>query len=120
MRFYLDEDISPELARRLRETGVDVTCSQECQRNGCNDEGQLEFAAQEGRCLVTRNRNDFIRWTLTFFHSQRAHAGVLIIPHTIPNDQFPRLVAALKAYAEHHPEGVSPYTTDFLKDASRY
>ena len=118
MRFYLDEDISPEIARRLRETGVDATCSQECRRNGSDDESQLEFAAKEGRCLVTRNRNDFLRWTLAFFHSQSTHFGVLIVPHTIPSNQFSRLTSALEAYAKNHPDGLFPHTIDFLKDTA--
>ena len=81
---------------------------------GASDLEQMEFAAREKRCLVTRNRDDFIKLTLQFFNDHRPHYGVLIVPYTIPGDQFARIARLLKTFASLHPSGLEPYSVDFL------
>lgn len=107
MRYYLDEDLSPRVAERLRQKGLDATSSHEESRNQASDQDQLRWAASEGRCLVSRNRDDFIHLTVAAFENQEPHAGVLIVP-------FSRLADALADYARRHPDGMQPYTIDFL------
>ena len=51
------------------------------------------------RIFVTRNRDDFIRLTLERFRTGEAHAGVLIVPRSLPNDQPERIAHALSARA---------------------
>jgi hypothetical protein len=72
------------------------------------------MAAKKKRCFVTKNRDDFIRLTVQFFNDHIPHYGVLIIPYTIPGDQFARIADKLVNYARKHPEGMMPYTVDFL------
>lgn len=114
MKYYLDEDQSPKIARILRKNGVDALSCHEVGMVGASDLEQLEFAAREKRCLVTRNRDDFIKLTLQFFHDHRPHYGVLIVPYTIPGDQFSQIARLLKAFASRHPSGLEPYSVDFL------
>ena len=115
MKFYLDEDLSPRIAEILRKNGMDAVSAHEIEMREASDQRQLEFAAHEKRCLVTRNRNDFIKLTVQFFNTQRPHSGVLIIPYTIPADKFSKIARLLKSFAFRYPSGLEPYTIAFLK-----
>ena len=119
MKYYLDEDISYKVAEMLKEQGIDAISVHEVRMIQASDKGQLEFAASGGRALVTRNRDDFIRLTVQFFNDFRPHHGVLIIPHTIPGDDFSLIAKALKNYASKHPRGMESYTIDFLSAHKR-
>ena len=114
MNLYLDEDISYRVAEALRRAKVDATSAFEEGCAGWSDEAQLDKAAREGRCLVTRNRNDFIELTVQFYRDGRPHAGVLIVPHTFPGDRPSPLVRALLKYTNAHPSGLQAYCIDFL------
>ncbi len=114
MKFYLEEDLSPKIADILRKNGVDARSAHEIGAVEVSDLQQLEFAGKEKRCLVTRNRDDFIKFTIRFFNDHRPHHGILIIPYTIPGDQFSRMANLLKTFASRHPAGLAPYTIAFL------
>jgi len=114
MKFYLDEDLSPKIAVILRKSGTDALSTHDAGMCEASDQKQLEFAAKEKRCLVTRNRDDFIRLTVQFFNDHRFHWGVLIIPHSISGDQFSRIARLIKEFASHHPSGLDPYSIAFL------
>jgi len=58
--FHLDEQISPALAVALRHRGIDVTTTADANLTGADDRGQLAFAANAGRVLVTQDV-DFLR-----------------------------------------------------------
>ena len=114
MKFYLEEDLSQKIAERLRVRGSDAVSAHEVQAEGLSDIQQLEIASRQKWCVVTRNRNDFIALTLQAYHTQQLHYGVLIVPYSIPGDQFNRLAKALADYAALHPQGLAPYIVDFL------
>lgn len=116
MRFYLDEDLSPRIAEIARRRGCDVTSAHERGARGIDDAAQLNLAVREGRCMVTRNRDDFLRLTIERFAHHEPHHGVLIVPRSIPADRFARVAASLVAYARRHPDGLAAYTIDFLAE----
>lgn len=115
MRFYLDEDLSPKVAVLLRKKGVDAVSVHEVGAQKQSDAHQLLRAANARRCLVTRNRNDFIQLTAQFLAERRPHHGVLIIPWSLSGDRFSLLASALSGYAARHPRGLPPYAVDFLR-----
>lgn len=114
MKFYLDEDLSPKIAEILRRSGIDALSAHDAGMCEVSDQRQLEFAAREKRCLVTRNRDDFIRLAVQFFNDQRPHGGVLIVPYTLPGNQFSRIANLIKKFSSQHHKGLDPYSIAFL------
>ncbi|HEV7214242.1 MAG TPA: DUF5615 family PIN-like protein [Chloroflexota bacterium] len=114
MRFYLDEDLSDQVAVIGRELGLDVVSSHECGRDGLSDEEQLRQAAVDRRIFVTRNYRDFVRLTRQFFESQWPHAGVLFLPRSLANHDFAGIARALTAFAGKQRGVFTPYTIQFL------
>ncbi len=102
------------VAHASRGLGLDVVSVHEVDRRGQSDQDQLEFAVVEGRILVTRNRDDFIRLTVAFYQAGRAHSGLIIIPHTLPNNEPERIAHALKNWSEGHSEHELEYGIFFL------
>lgn len=113
MQYLLDEDLNPSVAEILRGWKIDAQSVHEIGRRGFSDDEQLRFAAAESRIFLTRNRDDFIKLTVSFFHSATPHAGVLIVPRGLPNDAPRRIAAALRRWHERSLQ-MHPYCIDFL------
>lgn len=116
MRFFLDEDLNPKVAVIGRGIGLNVISAHEVRRKGLDDREQLEFAAAQRRILVTRNRDDFIRLTISFYQSGASHPGILIVPFSLPNKQPARIARALKRWHDRQRRYGEPgaYSMDFL------
>ncbi|NOZ69155.1 MAG: hypothetical protein GXP46_07920 [Deferribacteres bacterium] len=114
MKYYLDEDLNPMIAEILGKDGIDAVSAKEAGMLQASDLEQLKYAASKKRCMVTKNRNDFIRLTVRFFNESLPHYGLLVIPASYPGDRFNLISKALKKYALQHREGMSPYSIDFL------
>ncbi len=112
--FLLDEDVPPEAAEIGRGLGLDVLSVSEVGRLGGSDERQLETAAADGRIFVTYNRNDFILLTRRFFELRAPHAGVLIVPSSIPRRLPARLAHALRRWEDMTGEPRSPRPAPYL------
>lgn len=113
MRFLLDEDVNPVVAEIARGLGLDVVSVHEIDRRGFPDEQQLRFSAAQGRIFLTRNRDDFLRLTVTFFQAGELHQGVLIVPRSLPNHFPERIAHALKRWRERGGDP-GPHFVDFL------
>lgn len=67
--------------------------------------------------FITRNRDEYIRFTAEFFRKGELHAGVLIVSRSLPSSKPERVAHALAQWAElkqRHPQSFSPYIIDFL------
>ena len=116
-RFLLDEDVPPRAAEIARGLGLDVTSVADVGRLGWSDEEQLRAAAADGRVYVTYNRDDFIALTRRFFEEGAPHAGVLIVPGSIPRHLPERLAHALRRWESGRPPeaaGAQAYLCTFL------
>lgn len=60
IRFHLDENVNPVVARALRRYGIDVTTTVEANLRSSSDEHQLAYALEENRVIVTHD-DDFLR-----------------------------------------------------------
>ena len=115
MRFYLDEHFSKVIAEICQRHGIDVLTTRDAGRNGATDDIQLLFAGEEGRCVVTENRRDFERLTHRFRARGLPHAGVLLLPRSLPKHDFAGIAGALIHFHSLYPEGMPPYTVAFLR-----
>ena len=77
LRFYLDQHISNAVADALRRRGADVSTAQELGRCGLSDAEQLQFAAGQGRVVVTFD-SDFV----ALDSAGAQHAGIAWCPAT--------------------------------------
>ena len=78
MRVYLDEDVDVLLGRLLVARGFDCLSAFEAENLGWTDVQQLEFAAEQGRILVTHNRVDFENLARVWWNDARDHAGIIL------------------------------------------
>ena len=95
MKVYLDEDLSPVIAARLRERGIDVTTAQEVGNVQLDDRAQLAYATREGRAIVTANVVDFIELAHETVATNTEHAGIVLVPSSFRRDEFQALADAI-------------------------
>lgn len=69
LRFYLNENVSPEIADQVRRGGIDAVHVRDLEMLGDSDENHLQRATQAGRVLCTHDQ-DFL-----VLASQMDHAG---------------------------------------------
>ena len=106
MKLLLDEHLSPEIARQLRERGHDVIAvGERADLRGRSDRVHFASLPDEQRAIVTRDLGDF-RPLLT--EAQRRGSstyGLVCVPARFPlnRDGIGRLVAALDALLTAHP-----------------
>lgn len=76
LRFYLDENIDPEVARQLARGGIDAICVRDLQLRGDTDLNHLKRATEMGYALCTHD-SDFLK-----MHAEsNDHAGIIFAHH---------------------------------------
>jgi predicted nuclease of predicted toxin-antitoxin system len=60
IRFHLDENCDPAIAKGLRRQGVDVTTTHDAQLLNAPDEQHVAYAVRENRVIFTQDRH-FLR-----------------------------------------------------------
>lgn len=110
MRALLDEQLSPEIARILRERGLDVAAVSE--RAGlieATDREVMEAASGEQRAIVTNDIKDFRPLAANRLADGTGHAGVIFIPANRPRTRADagRLADAIETVMRAHPGGMA-------------
>jgi predicted nuclease of predicted toxin-antitoxin system len=114
VKFLVDEDLSEEIASILRAGGLDAVHVRDLGLSGAEDQEVLDEAARQKRCVVTRNRNDFLMLTEFYFHEGRPHHGVLIVPRSYPGNKASKIAQAIISLTQNHPDAFQPYAFLFL------
>lgn len=78
IRLYLDEDIPIQLARALRQRGVDILTTQEAEMGESTDEQQVGFAAEQQRTILTHNKQHFIKIHHAIIEKGMEHWGIIV------------------------------------------
>ena len=106
MKVYLDEDLSPDIALRLRQRGVDATSAHEVGNSQLGDRAQLEYATREARAIVTRNVVDFLELARDAVAANMRHAGIVLVPSSFRGDEYPAIADAVIEELERYPTGL--------------
>jgi predicted nuclease of predicted toxin-antitoxin system len=96
MKFLIDEDLSPAVARYLcQEFFIDAVAVRDRGLLGVDDRRILEYAFNEDRILVTANIGDFERFASAF----EVHAGIVFIQEEdlLRDEQIAVMREAVKA-----------------------
>ena len=111
-RLYLDEDVSPLLARLLRNLGHDVVSAHEVGTSGETDREQFRRATSGGRAILTYNYYDFEVIAREEAAAGRSHAGIIISYRQYTRRQLGALAALVAAFLEST-------TADELRNVTR-
>ena len=98
MKFFVDECLSPRLARRLNELGLDAIHPLNVGRRGAADHIVLATCVEENRILVTENARDF----RALIGRLEMHPGLVILP-SIDREGTWRLLEAVLVFLGRQP-----------------
>jgi len=103
-RLFIDEDVTPRVARALRRAGFDAVQAAEVQRGeqGISDEAQLTYAADAGRALFSYNYVEFEALARNWAQSGRSHWGIVVSPRQYSLPQLSSLIGQLIAFLSEH------------------
>ena len=107
MKLLLDEHLTPEIARQLRERGHDVVAvGERTDLRGRPDRVHFASLPDEQRAIVTRDLGDFRPLLVEALRRGSSTCGLVCVPARFPlnRDGIGRLVAALDALLKAHPE----------------
>lgn len=98
-KLYLDENLSSALAHALRKKGFDALHAQDVGRSGrrISDVDQLEFAASQGRAIVTFNLVEFQHLAVQWLREGKEHWGIIVSPQRSFRETLKRLTRLLEA-----------------------
>lgn len=106
MRLLLDEHLSPEIARQLRDRGHDVIAiGERPELKGLSDRVHFASLPDQQRVIVTRNLGDFRPLLADALRSGTQTYGLVCVPRrfSLSRKNIGHLVRALSALLDAHP-----------------
>ena len=107
MKLLLDEHLSPEIARQLRERGHDaIAVGERTDLRGRPDRVHFASLAEEQRVIVTRDLADFRPLLAEALRRGTPTYGLVCVPARFPlnRDGIGQLIAPLDALLRANPE----------------
>jgi hypothetical protein len=107
LKLLLDEHLSPEIARRLRDLGHDVVAvGEHAHLRGRPDRVHFASLHEQQRAIVTRDLADFRPLLGEELRGGTATYGLVCVPRrfSLNSDGSGRIVRALDALLKAHPE----------------
>lgn len=101
IKLYLDEDLPDRLAMVMRSKGFDVISVHEVDMRGRSDKEQLEYAARNGRTIVTRNVRHFVSLQNEYVKKGLHHNGIVVTDSLSFSESIKRITRFLHV---NHPE----------------
>ena len=112
-KLYLNEHISPEVARAIRARGYDCISTQEVELLGAPDDEQMSFAVRGDRIPVTFNVGDFQALHASHLEDNRSHPGILISTEIQISTLIQRLFNFLKSTTAEEMRNQIRWLNDF-------
>jgi hypothetical protein len=110
VKALLDEQLSPRIARALRERGLDVEAvAERSDLPQASDREVIDVAAREQRTVVTNNIKDFRPIAAERLADGRGHAGLILLPasRSRSRDATGTLADAIESVMRARPNGIS-------------
>jgi hypothetical protein len=107
VKVYLDENLSSEIARLLRDRGIDAISAHDVRRRQGSDRAQLEFATADGRAIVTADVVDFVVLARQAIAANSHHAGIIVVPASFRGNEFEAIADGIQAIVRLYPEGLA-------------
>jgi hypothetical protein len=92
---YLDECLDQRLLTTFTERDCDVLTVAGAGRRQLSDTEQLRLATAQGRVLVSHNQLHFRRLHQRFVEAGHTHAGIILLPQTVPLSRLATRMALL-------------------------
>jgi Domain of unknown function (DUF5615) len=106
VKVYLDEDLSPVIARILRQKGFDATSGFEVGNIQLDDRAQLAYATSRGQAIVTANVVDFLALAHEAVATNTEHTGIILVPSSFRGDEFQAIADEIGRALKQYPEGL--------------
>jgi len=106
VKVYLDENLSSEIARLLRDKGVDAVSAHEARRRQGTDRAQLEFATAHDRVIVTADVVNFVFLSKQAIAANSQHAGIIVIPASFRGNEFQAIADGIHEIVRQYPGGL--------------
>jgi hypothetical protein len=109
VRVLLDEQLSPQIARVLRERGLEVEAvAERSDLMEASDSDVLDAASREQRAVVTNNIKDFRPLAAERLADGRGHAGLILLPASRSRSRAATgaLADAIEAVLRAQPNGI--------------
>jgi predicted nuclease of predicted toxin-antitoxin system len=110
VKALVDEQLSPQIAARLRHAGNDVVAvADRDDLVGLSDRVVLEVAASEERAVITNNVKDFRPVAGERLAQGRTHAGLILVAskRTRTLGAVATLAGAIEKVLHDHPDGLA-------------